>query len=497
MATQYERLRKKLSEIADINNAAAVLGWDQEVYMPPKSSELRSRQLATLSGLAHDLFSSRELGDLLEHVSQSPDLNELEQANVRESLYDYRKAERYSREFVERLSTARSDAFSKWRKAREANDFALFRDSLANMVDLKREEAELLGYDEHPYDALMDAYEKGARTSQIRELFSGVRSQLVEFVRQIADAPQVDDQLMNGHFDKDIQWQYGLDVLKKMGYDFDTGRQDISAHPFTTSFGSKDVRVTTRVDEANFRNMLWSCIHEGGHALYEQGLPVAQYGMPGGEAVSLGIHESQSRLWENNVGRALPFWTSEYPELQRRFPAAFNNVPLDAFYKAMNKVEPSLIRTEADELTYHFHIMIRFEIEVGLIEGSLEVKDLREIWNDRYKTYLNLQVPNDSVGILQDIHWSHGSIGYFATYSLGSFYAAQFYNQAVLDLPGLEDDLRQGQTNRLLNWLRENIHQHGRRYSSDELCRRITGESLIFDHFMGYAEKNYRGIYGL
>ena len=365
------------------------------------------------------------------------------------------------------------------------------------MVDLKREEAELLGYDEHPYDALMDAYEKGARTSQIRELFSGVRSQLVEFVRQIADAPQVDDQLMNGHFDKDIQWQYGLDVLKKMGYDFDTGRQDISAHPFTTSFGSKDVRVTTRVDEANFRNMLWSCIHEGGHALYEQGLPVAQYGMPGGEAVSLGIHESQSRLWENNVGRALPFWTSEYPELQRRFPAAFNNVPLDAFYKAMNKVEPSLIRTEADELTYHFHIMIRFEIEVGLIEGSLEVKDLREIWNDRYKTYLNLQVPNYSVGILQDIHWSHGSIGYFATYSLGSFYAAQFYNQAVLDLPGLEDDLRQGQTNRLLNWLRENIHQHGRRYSSDELCRRITGESLNFDHFMGYAEKKYRGIYGL
>ncbi len=497
MAPSYEKLRLKLSEIADLNNAAALLGWDQEVYMPSKSAPLRSRQLATLSGLSHDLFSSPELGDLLGELDQSADLDPVQEANIRESLRDYNKAKRYSREFVERLSTARSEAFVQWRKAREANNFNLFRDSLERMVAIKKEEAALLGYEEHPYDALMDAYEKGARTAHLRELFSGVRGQLVEFVRQIAASPQVNDKFLHGHFDHRAQWQYGLDILRNIGYDFEAGRQDISAHPFTTSFGSLDVRVTTRVDESNFRDMFWSCIHEGGHALYEQGLPLSEYGMPAGEAASLGIHESQSRLWENNVARGLPFWKAHFPQLQQRFPAAFSSVSLRDFYRAINRVQPSLIRTESDELTYHFHIMVRFEIEVGLIEGSLEARDLREIWNDRYKTYLNLDVPDDKRGVLQDIHWSHGSIGYFPTYSLGSFYAAQFFQKALSDLPGLEEDLSKGNSDRLLQWLRQNVHAHGRRFSSEELCQRITGEPLNFRCFMDYAETKYRDIYGL
>jgi len=495
MSTTYQKLQAKLAEVADLNNAAAVLGWDQEVYMPVKSGELRSRQLATLSGLAHDMFSSAEMGDLLEQLDQDGSLDPVQQANVREALQDYRKSARYTRDFVEKLSEARSDAFQKWRQAREANDFGLFRASLEHMVGLKREEAALLGIGEHPYDALMDAYEKGARTAALKTLFDDVRGQLVDFVRQIAEKPQVPDAFLTGHFPRDQQWNYGLDILRNIGYDFETGRQDISAHPFTTSFGSKDVRITTRVDERNFRDMLWSCIHEGGHALYEQGLPLDQYGMPAGEAASLGIHESQSRLWENNVGRAVPFWSAHYPSLQQLFPDAFGSVPLRDFYRAINRVRPSLIRTESDELTYHFHIMVRFEIEVGLIEGSLEARDLRDIWNDRYKSYLGLDVPDDNRGVLQDIHWSHGSIGYFPTYSLGSFYAAQFYQQAVKDLPGLEEDLARGHCERLLHWLRDKVHAHGRRYSSEQLCERITGEPLRFRYFMEYAERKYGDIY--
>jgi carboxypeptidase Taq len=497
MQTPYEKLRHKMAEVEDLNNASAVLNWDQEVYMPPKGASLRSRQLATLGGLAHDLFCSDETGELLEQLESDPDLGELEKANVREVQHDYRKARLYSRAFVERMSMARSQAFLQWRRAREASEFGVFREALHTMVDLKREEAALLGYGEHPYDALMDAYERGARTSALRELFEGVRTQLLDLSRRIAAAPQVNDAFLRGHFDKDAQWQFGLDVLRNMGYDFEAGRQDISAHPFTTSFGPLDVRVTTRVDEANFKEMLWSCIHEGGHALYEQGLPSEQYGMPLGVATSLGIHESQSRIWENNVGRGLPFWKAHYPGVQQRFPGAFSTVSLRDFYRAINKVQPSLIRTEADEISYHFHIMIRFEIEVELIEGSLSVSQLRDRWNEAYREYLGLEVPDDKRGVLQDIHWSHGSIGYFPTYSLGSFYAAQFYRQACLDLPGLEADLERGDSTRLLAWLRENIHRHGRRYTSSELCERITGKPLEFEHFLAYAEAKYGDIYGL
>ncbi len=497
MSDNYSLYSAKLREIADLNNAAAVLGWDQEVYMPPQSAATRSRQLSTLSGLVHDLFSSKELGDWLEQLEADGSLDVVQQANVRESLRDYRKAQRYNREFVEQLSQARSDAFVMWRKARDANDFEPYRPALERMVELKKREADLLGFEDHPYDALMDAYEKGARTAHLKELFAGVRTRLHEFVQQIQARPQVDDSFLRGHFQQEVQWQFGIDVLKSMGYDFNRGRQDISTHPFTTSFGPNDVRVTTRVSEANFNEMLWSCIHEGGHALYEQGLPIEQYGLPAAEATSLGIHESQSRLWENNVGRALPFWTSFYPELQKRLPDAFGDVSLEQFYRAINKVKPSLIRTESDELTYHFHVMIRFEIEVGLIEGSLEVRDLPEIWADRYKTFLGLEVPDQKRGVLQDIHWSHGSIGYFPTYSLGSFYAAQLYQQATKDIPGLEKQLSTGQSSALLAWLRQHIHAHGRRFSSEELCLRITGQPLQFDCFMDYARRKYSGIYGI
>jgi carboxypeptidase Taq len=299
------------------------------------------------------------------------------------------------------------------------------------------------------------------------------------------------------HYPHQKQWDYGIDILKQLGYDFEAGRQDLSEHPFTTSFSPLDVRVTTRVDEHNLYDMLWSCIHEGGHALYEQGLSAEEYGMPCGQAVSLGIHESQSRLYENNVGRSFPFWKANYGKLQNTFPENLGAIPLEKFYKGINLVEPSLIRTDADELTYHFHIMIRYEIEKQLIEGSIEVKDLEKVWNDAYKKYLNIEVPSPKKGVLQDVHWAHGGFGYFPTYSLGSFYAAQFFHKIQQEVPNIENDLSNGNAKPLLTWLRTNIHQHGQLYSANELCEKATGEALKFDYFMKYAQKKYRQIYNV
>jgi carboxypeptidase Taq len=282
-----------------------------------------------------------------------------------------------------------------------------------------------------------------------------------------------------------------------MGYDFESGRQDESSHPFTTNFSPEDVRVTTRINVNDINEMIWSCIHEGGHALYEQGLPSEEYGLPSSEYVSLGIHESQSRLWENNVGRSLLYWKANYPKLQNAFPENLKSVNTEDFYKAMNIVKPSLIRTSADELTYHFHVLIRFEIEKALIEGLIEVNELPAYWNQKYKEYLGIEVPNDSSGVLQDIHWSHGSFGYFPTYSLGSFYAAQFFAQAKKEITGLEAEIEKGNMKPLLDWLREKVHRHGKYYSAEELCIAISGEKLNFKYFMDYATKKYTKLYDL
>ncbi len=493
----YELYVQKMRKIADVRNSISLLNWDKEVNLPKKGSNARSRQVATLSGIAHEMFVDKELGNLLNTLHRGNHLDERQRRNVELTYDDYQKSTKYSTNFVIRLSETTSEAYHAWIKARQENDFSFFKESLAKLVAIKREEAELLGYQNHPYDALMDAFEPGANVADTDELFKDVREQLVDFVRRIREKQQVDDSFMRKFYAKDKQWELGLKMLRDMGYDFEAGRQDISEHPFTTNFAATDVRVTTRIDENDFGNMLWSCIHEGGHALYEQGLPEDQYGLPLGNYLSLGIHESQSRLWENNVGRALPYWKANYQHLQKTFPKNLNDVDLMDFYKAMNRVNPSFIRTESDELHYHFHILIRYEIEKGLIEGSLEANDLREIWNDKYKEYLGVEVPDDKQGVLQDIHWSHGSFGYFPTYSMGSFYAAQFHKQAQKDIPNLLEKTAKNDHADLLAWLREKVHQHGRFHTADELCKHITGEKLNFRYFMEYAEEKYSGIYGL
>jgi carboxypeptidase Taq len=494
MNKNYAAYHTLLKKIADINNAQSLLSWDQETYMPAKSNVLRAQQLSTLAGVAHQLATSPELGAILDQLQTDQNLSEKEKRNVAQSVKDYNIQKKYPTAFVEEMSRLVSEAFQAWQKARSENNFSAFAPTLHNLVTLKRQECELLGYTDHPYDALIDLYEPGTTTKDITLLFTAVKEQLVSFVKQI-NPTTVNNSCMFGHYDPEKQWEFGIDLLKDMGFDFEAGRQDRSIHPFTTSFSPTDVRVTTRINPNDLAEMIWSCIHEGGHALYEQGLIIDDYGLPTSQPISLGIHESQSRLWENNVGRSMSYWKYHYPRLQQLFAPQLDAVTVTDFYAAMNKVSPSFIRTSADELTYHFHVMIRFELEKQLIEGALQVTDLREAWNQKYKDYLGITVPDDKQGVLQDVHWSHGSFGYFPTYSLGSFYAAQFFTQACKQVPGLVQEIEKGNTAPLLAWLRKNIHNYGKYYTARELCLKVTGEPLSFSYFMEYAKTKYKEIY--
>lgn len=493
----YAAYCELMQKAADINYASAVLGWDQEVYMPPKGAAFRGRQLSTLAGQAHEILTSDKLEQLLKELCVKDDLNDTEKSNVRLSLEDYEKNKKLSPAFVEELSKQTSECFNAWIDARRKNDFSVFAPSLTKMIGLKKKQADLYGYEAHPYDALLDDYEKGATVAMLDPVFNGIREQLPPILDKIKAATQVDNGFLHRHFPKQRQWDFSIEVLDSMGFDFEAGRQDYSEHPFTTSFAPSDVRITTRVDEDNYASLLWSCIHEGGHGLYEQGLPEEQYGLPLGSPVSLGIHESQSRFWENCIGRSLDFWKFFYPILQKYFPEQLKDITVDAFYKAANRVEPSLIRTEADEVTYHFHVMIRYEIEKALIEGKLDTKNLPAKWNELYYKYLGIKPADDKTGVLQDVHWSHGSFGYFPTYTLGSFYAAQFYSQAQKDIKELHQQVANSELKGLLRWLREKVHIHGRRYNSEELCERITGQKLDTSFFIHYIQEKYKGVYGI
>lgn len=493
----YKNFVEHLQKLANLETSIALLHWDKEVFLPRHGAAARSQQVATLSGMAYEMATDEKLGKLLEELQANDKLSEDERRNVELVAKDYNRDKKLDKDFIIKRSKATSKGYHAWREAREKNDFEVFKPALAEMIALKKEEAEKLGYEDHAYDAMLEHYEPGARTKELVELFADVREKLVVLTSKIREKAPVENSFLYQHYPYQLQWDWGLELLENMGYDFERGRQDVSPHPFTISFNPNDVRVTTRVDEQNLETMAWSCIHEGGHALYEQGLNADNFGLPLGRAVSLGIHESQSRLWENNVGRSIDYWTAHYPKLQARFPEQLMEVSLEQFYKGINRIEPSLIRIESDELHYHLHILIRFELEKALMEDSLKVDDLKEAWNAKYKEYLDVDVPDDNQGCLQDIHWAHGSIGYFPTYSLGSFYAAQFFHQANKDIKGLDAAIRKGNNQPLLEWLQQNIHQHGRKYSAKELCTQITGEQLSVKYFMDYAEKKFGEIYDL
>jgi len=491
----YQAYTRRIQKIADIKYSSAVLQWDQETYMPEKGATFRGQQLATLSEIAHEFFTANETQSLLLDLLGRQDISDTQRRNVELTFEDYTKQKRLPTEFVRQLTESINRAFHSWIEARRENNFKIFEHDLSKLVELKRQEAEYLGYKEHPYNALLNDYEKGATVAMIDTVFEQLIPELKNILDKILSAPQVDDSFLRQNFPKQSQWEFGMELIKNLHYDLQAGRQDISEHPFTTSFSPQDVRVTTRIDENDFGNMTWSCIHEVGHALYEQGLPVSEYGLPLGEACSFSIHESQSRLWENQVGRSLAFWQHFYPLLQKYFPEQLKNVSVEQFWRGINKVESSFIRTEADEVTYHFHVFIRYELEKKLIENSISVSDIPSFWNEHYKRYLGVTVPNDLKGCLQDVHWSHGSFGYFPTYSLGSFFAAQFFETAAKQVPSIKTEIQTGETGQLLNWLRDNIHQFGRYYTSDELSRKVTGEGLNTAHFISYLLDKYRNIY--
>jgi carboxypeptidase Taq len=494
-AELYTQYKTKMQKIADVKYASAVLQWDQETYLPPKGNDLRGRQIATLSEIAHQQFTDEKMGAILFELNSREDLLPAEKRNVELSLEDYNRNKKLSSDFVRKMSEQVNQSYHAWTKAVGENSFATFQQPLHELIQMKKQEADLLGYENHPYNALMNDYDKGLTVSTVDKIFADLKPQLLELIDSIKNKVPVDNSFLHQNFNKQGQWEFGIEILKRMGFDFDAGRQDISMHPFTTNFSSMDVRVTTRIDEHDFGNMTWSCIHEGGHALYEQGLPAEQYGLPLGEYCSLSIHESQSRLWENCIGRGLPFWQYNFKLLNTLFPEQLKNISINQFYKGINKVAPSLIRTEADELTYHFHVMIRYEIEKMLIEGNIATKDIPAYWNEHYQKYLGVSVPDDKRGCLQDIHWSHGSFGYFATYSLGSMYAAQLYAAIEKEKSSIEKDLAIGNNAEIHSWLKTNIYQYGRSYSSEDICKKATGESLQSKYFIRYATKKYNNIY--
>ncbi len=501
-------LTERLLEIQQIASAASLLSWDQETYMPSGGGVARADQLATLHGIAHDRLVSAEMEKLLTtwvdpetgrpREAQPDAWNEPARALLREVWRDFSRAKKLPSEFVKRLGRECSLAQQVWADARAQSSFGKFLPNLRTLVALKVEEAQYLGYDESPYDALLDTYEPGWTVSKIKPLFDSLKPKLVTLLERVmASSVKIDDQFLFRAFNIERQLDFGRLVLTAMGYDFDKGRLDLSAHPFTTSFHPTDVRVTTRVYEQELPACLFSCIHEGGHGLYDQGLDPQLFGTPLGESLSLGIHESQSRLWENSVGRSRAFWRCFYPTLQQAFPDQLDDVTQERFYAAINRVQPSLIRVEADELTYNLHIMLRFEIEQDVIEGRVRVEDLPEVWNQKMSSYLGITPERDADGVLQDVHWSLGAFGYFPTYTIGNLYAAQFYQQAHREIPDFDAQIARGELAALTQWLNQKIHRWGRTFTADQLAERVTGHTLTPEPFLSYLHNKFGELYQL
>jgi carboxypeptidase Taq len=501
MGGKLDRLRELLGVVADLQAAGAVLGWDQQTYMPPGGAAGRAMQLATLGRLAHERFVGDEMGAALgvaesEIADLAPDSDEARL--VHKARRDYDKARKVPSEWVGEFERITALAHQAWDKARREADFPQFQPHLEKIVELRRQYVGFFAPYDHIYDPLLDDYEPGMKTAEVQAVFDELRPQQVELVQAIAERGlPVDDSIVRQAFDEQKQWDFGIDVIKAMGYEFERGRQDKSVHPFTTGFGTGDVRITTRFD-SNFLNTgIFSSMHETGHAMYEQGINPNFDRTPLGEGASLAIHESQSRLWENLVGRSRAFWVAFYPRLQKVFHSQLSDVDPESFYRAINKVERSLIRVEADEATYNLHIMLRFELEIALMEGTLEPADLPEAWNTKFQEFLGLMAPDDAQGVLQDIHWSAGMIGYFPTYALGNLIAAQLWAKIEDDIPDLDSKIEQGQFGDLLGWLRENVHQHGAKFEPVELLSRLTGSGLTAQPYLRYLRDKFGEIYKL
>lgn len=498
MQDAYEELMTRVTDVGRLHSIEALLDWDQETYMPGDGVAARAEQAALIAAIAHDRLVSDKTRSLLDRAVAS-DGDFVAETNLRETRRAFDRAARIPTDLVKEIARTSSLAKDAWARAREQSRLSEFAPFLEKLVALKKQVAEHIGYETEPYDALMDEYEPGAQAEKIATLFAELCNATVGLLEKIvASGTRPDTSILEREYPEPGQRQLSRRMAEALNFDFSAGRADVSVHPFCTTIGgSGDVRITTRYQERFLSSALFGTLHETGHALYEQGLPRQHTCTPMGEAVSLGIHESQSRMWENLVGRSRAFWTFHWDELKRTFPEALADVSLDEFCAAINAVQPSLIRVEADELTYNLHIAVRFELERALFDGSLAVGDVSAAWNEKMTKFLGVTPTNDAEGCLQDIHWSMGAFGYFPTYALGNLYASQFFEQAQKDIPDLDTRIAVNDHRPLLTWLREKIHVHGQRYRADELVERVTGRPLSIESFMTHVTNKYSEVYGI
>ncbi len=497
MQKKFEALKEILGQVYDINSAIAVLDWDHQTYMPEGGAHERSMQIGTLSELSHKLFTSEKTGELLNDLKDWKKLyseDSDEAGIIKTTMRDYEKRTKVPASFVSENARTTSIAHGVWCEARSKSDFSIFQAQLEKIVKLRKEYASFFAPYSSVYDPLLDDFEPGLKSETVKKIFDSIKQAQIDLIHKIYSAPQIDDSFLHGSFAGTKQWDFGVHVISKFGFNWKCGRQDKSAHPFTTTFGIGDVRITTRILENYIGSALFSTMHEAGHAMYEQGISKGLERTAAATGASLAIHESQSRMWENLVGRSRSFWIHFYPELQRQFPQLVGK-DLDSFWRAVNKVHKSAIRVEADEATYNLHVMLRFDLEQELLSDRISVADLPEAWNRMMKEYLGVHVKNDAEGVLQDVHWSGGMFGYFPTYALGNLVSAQLMEKIRKDIPSLDDDFERGSFEGLLGWLRSNIHVHGAKYTPEELLMKATGSALDSAPYIRYLNEKYSEVY--
>lgn len=497
----YAQLTTTLREIALLGSVSSVLHWDERTQMPVKGTEHRANQLSLLSRLTHEQFTSPKIGEWLAAVEESDLVRDREgdpAVNVRETRRAYDRAVKLPPALVEEMTKIEILSQAAWVEARKKADFASFEPWLRKVLNLKLREADCVGYKQSRYDALLDPYEPDETAANLTKVFESLRGPLVELVGRIgASSQKAPLEILERKYPASAQEKLGREAAAKVGFDFSAGRLDVSVHPFCSGLGPGDTRMTTRYDENYFGDAFFGVLHETGHALYDQGLPPEHFGTPRGEAISLGIHESQSRLWENFIGRSRPFWKYFLPIAKSTFPDVLSDVTEDQWYFAINDVRPSFIRTESDEATYNLHILLRFELEQAMLAGDLNTKEIPAAWNERMREYFGITPPDDAKGCLQDIHWSSGAIGYFPTYTLGNLYAAQFFEQAQNDLGDLDAQFTHGDFAPLLAWLKTNIHSQGKRFTARELVKRVTGKDLSAEPLLRHLRGKASELYGV
>lgn len=501
MEKKLAELKERLSEVHDLNMVNAILNWDQATYMPSGGAAARGRQMATIGRLSHEKFTDARVGQLLDDLQaygESLPYDSDDASLIRITRKQYDRMIKVPGDLLAQIMAHSAASYQAWAAARPANDFAAVQEGLKKTLDFSRQVADCFpGYD-HIADPLIDSSDQGMKAEDIRRIFGELREALVPLVQAISEKELIDNSCLHQHFDEEKQLAFGTAVATDFGYDFQRGRQDKTHHPFATKFSIGDVRITTRVDENNLADALFSTLHEAGHGMYEQGINWSLDATPLDTGTSAGVHESQSRLWENVVGRSHGMWQHYYPQLQEAFPSQLGTVSLDTFYAAINKVEPSLIRTEADEVTYNLHVMIRFDLELAMLEGELAIKDLPEAWHARYESDLGLRAPSDVNGVLQDVHWYAGLIGgSFQGYTLGNIMSALFYDQAVKAHPSIPAELAQGQFKTLFDWMQGNIYQYGSKFTANEVIKKATGGSLTIEPYMAYLRGKFGALYGL